>query len=53
MSPEINENELKQQVSAFYNQIGWKMQNDGFYQNARYEDLRPVSHEYIHRCHMR
>ncbi len=53
MSPEYNENELKQQVSAFYNQIGWKMQNDGFYQNARYEDLRPVSHEYIHRCHMR
>ena len=23
------------------------------YQNARYEDLRPVSAEYIHRCHMR
>lgn len=53
MSPDYNESELKQQVSAFYNQIGWKMQNDGFYQNARYEDLRPVAHEYIHRCHMR
>lgn len=23
------------------------------YQNARYEDLRPVSSAYIHRCHMR
>lgn len=23
------------------------------YQNARYEDLRPVSREYIHRCHLR
>ncbi len=23
------------------------------YQNASYEDLRPISHEYIHRCHMR
>lgn len=53
MSDQNNEAELKQQVSHFYNQIGWKMQNDGFYQNARYEDLRPVSHEYIHRCHMR
>jgi len=53
MSPEQNEAELKRQVSVFYNQIGWKMQNDGFYQNARYEDLRPVSHEYIHRCHLR
>lgn len=53
MSLEQNEAEVKKQVSDFYNQIGWKMQNDGFYQNARYEDLRPVSHEYIHRCHMR
>jgi SAM-dependent methyltransferase len=26
---------------------------DGVYQNARYEDLRPVSSEYIHRCHLR
>ncbi len=23
------------------------------YQNAQYEDLRPVSQEYLHRCHMR
>jgi ubiquinone/menaquinone biosynthesis C-methylase UbiE len=29
------------------------MENDGFYQNARYEDLRPVSREYIHKCHLR
>ena len=53
MSPEMSEAEVKQQVSAFYNQIGWKMENDGFYQNARYEDLRPVSREYIHNCHLR
>ena len=53
MSPEPNVTDLKNQVSAFYNKIGWQMQNDGFYQNARYEDLRPVSHEYIHRCHLR
>jgi SAM-dependent methyltransferase len=53
MSPEPSEFEVKQQVSAFYNQIGWKMENDGFYQNARYEDLRPVAREYIHKCHLR
>ena len=45
--------EVKSQVRQFYNQIGWQMLSDGFYQNARYEDLRPVSSEYIHRCHMR
>jgi ubiquinone/menaquinone biosynthesis C-methylase UbiE len=45
--------EVKSQVRQFYNQVGWKMLSDGFYQNARYEDLRPVSSEYIHRCHMR
>lgn len=53
MSGEQSETEVKQQVSAFYNQIGWNMENDGFYQNARYEDLRPVSREYIHKCHLR
>jgi SAM-dependent methyltransferase len=45
--------EIKQQVSQFYDQIGWQMVGDGSYQNARYEDLRPVAHEYIHRCHLR
>ena len=44
---------VKEEVRQFYNQIGWKMESDGFYQNARYEDLRPVSREYIHRCHLR
>jgi SAM-dependent methyltransferase len=45
--------EIKQQVREFYDQVGWKMVSDGVYQNARYEDLRPVSREYIHRCHLR
>lgn len=44
---------LKQQVSEFYNQVGWQEVSEGEYQNARYEDLRPVSGEYIHRCHLR
>jgi SAM-dependent methyltransferase len=43
----------KQQVREFYDQIGWSQIGDGLYQNARYEDLRPVSHDYIHKCHMR
>jgi ubiquinone/menaquinone biosynthesis C-methylase UbiE len=45
--------EIKQRVREFYNQVGWQEQSDGFYQNASYEDLRPVSHDYIHRCHLR
>ena len=43
----------KQKVREFYDQIGWSQVGDGLYQNARYEDLRPVSREYIHKCHMR
>ncbi len=43
----------KQQVREFYDRIGWSQAGDGLYQNARYEDLRPVSHEYIHNCHLR
>ena len=43
----------KQQVREFYDQIGWSQVGDGLYQNARYEDLRPVSREYVHKCHMR
>jgi len=45
--------EVQQQVRQFYDQVGWIQSDDGLYQNARYEDLRPVSAEYIHRCHLR
>ncbi len=45
--------EIKQQVREFYDQVGWQQVGEGVYQNARYEDLRPVSREYIHRCHLR
>jgi ubiquinone/menaquinone biosynthesis C-methylase UbiE len=44
---------MKQEVRQFYDQIGWSQVEEGVYQNARYEDLRPVSQEYIHRCHLR
>lgn len=45
--------DIKQEVRQFYDQVGWKLVSDDIYQNARYEDLRPVSRQYIHRCHMR
>jgi ubiquinone/menaquinone biosynthesis C-methylase UbiE len=44
---------IKQQVQDFYNQVGWQEISEGVYQNATFEDLRPVAREYIHRCHMR
>lgn len=45
--------EVKQRVRQFYDRVGWQTVADGNYQNARYEDLRPVSKDYIHRCHLR
>ena len=47
------EAQIKAQVREFYDSIGWKQVGDGIFQNARYEDLRPVSQEYIERCHAR
>ena len=49
MSQEKTVNEVRR----FYDSIGWQEESEGFYQNARYEDLRPVSAEYIDRCHLR
>jgi SAM-dependent methyltransferase len=49
----MTDTEVKQRVRQFYDRVGWQVAADGNYQNARYEDLRPVSREYIHRCHMR
>lgn len=45
--------DIKQEVRNFYDSVGWQEIGDGLYQNARYEDLRPVSQEYLHRCHTR
>jgi SAM-dependent methyltransferase len=45
--------DIKAKVRQFYDQVGWQQVGQGQYQNARYEDLRPVSSEYIHRCHLR
>ncbi len=48
----MTDKQVKQTVSQFYNQVGWQKEN-GQYQNAQYEDLRPVSAEYIARAHAR
>lgn len=47
------EEKITGRVRSFYNQVGWKPDQTGMYQNASYEDLRPVSRDYIHQCHLR
>ncbi len=49
----MTEENSKKNVREFFNQVGWKLIDQSRYQNAQFEDLRPVSKEYIHRCHMR
>ena len=49
----VDEAEIKRNVREFYDQVGWQEVSDGIYQNAAHEDLRPVSRDYIHKCHMR
>lgn len=44
---------IRGEVREFYDSVGWRQIGDGLYQNARYEDLRPVAQEYIRRCHLR
>lgn len=49
----VSETEIKRNVREFYDQVGWQEISEGCYQNAIYEDLRPVSRDYIHACHLR
>ena len=38
----------------YYDEIGWIPNKDGIIEDiGRFDDLRPVSSEYIHRCHLR
>lgn len=49
-----DEQNVKDQVKRFYDMVGWQVDDPaGHYQNAQYEDLRPVSAEYILRAHAR
>ena len=45
--------QVKEQVREFYDRVGWRTIGEGLYQNARYEDLRPVAREYLSRAHRR
>lgn len=44
---------VRRKVRDFYNSVGWQDVGEGLYQNARYEDLRPVSQDYVTRCRHR
>ena len=48
-----SEIQIKQDVRQFYDEIGWQEIGEGVYQNARDEDLRPVSFDYIKKGHLR
>jgi ubiquinone/menaquinone biosynthesis C-methylase UbiE/uncharacterized protein YbaR (Trm112 family) len=44
----------KQNVQSFYDEIGWKKRDgDAFIDAQKYEDLRPVSKEYVEQCRLR
>jgi len=47
------EGKIQTNVRQFYDAVGWQQVSEGIYQNAQYEDLRPVSREYIQKCHLR
>ena len=49
----MTEKNTKKTVREFYDRVGWQIRDEDLYQNAQYEDLRPVSRDYIHRCHLR
>ena len=41
-------------VMRFYDEVGWQSDGDNAFRDAQlFEDLRPVSQDYIHRCHLR
>jgi SAM-dependent methyltransferase len=49
----MTEKGIQKQVRLFYDEVGWQKMENRLYQNTQFEDLRPVSREYIHRCHLR
>lgn len=41
-------------VQHFYDELGWRESDAGVFGDAlRYEDLRPISQDYIRKCHLR
>ncbi len=49
----IEMDDVKNQLQDFYNEVGWQKENKHFVDAVDSEDLRPVSREYIGRCHQR
>lgn len=49
----MTENKIQEQVRQFYDEVGWQKAEKDLYQNTQFEDLRVVSREYIHCCHLR
>ncbi|MDK2979871.1 MAG: hypothetical protein PWQ55_218 [Chloroflexota bacterium] len=49
----MTDQSVKEDVRRFYDRVGWQKISSGVYQNAEFEDLRPVSSAYIHKCHLR
>lgn len=49
----MSENNTKKSVREFYDHVGWQMVAEDLYQNAQYEDMRSVTRDYIHHCHLR
>ena len=40
-------------AKPFYDQIGWQITEGKFFADSlKFEDLRPLVHLYIHRCHL-
>jgi len=56
-SPRAAPSELREEkrvVQRFYDEVGWTRGEQGVFTDAeKFEDLRPVARDYIHRCHMR
>ena len=52
-TPGYTASEEKKAAQAFYNEFGWQKSGDLFKDTERFEDTRPVSADYIHRCHVR
>lgn len=52
LKPALSQDSVRE-VREFYETIGWSREEDGTFQNARFEDLRPVSRRYVLRSHRR
>jgi len=55
-TPQVTLHAEKKVVQDFYDSIGWQKDGqsaDRFMDALKWEDLRPVSSEYIHNCHLR